>query len=150
MKIFHGGFCSVEIPIIKKSKYPKDFGCGFYCTEFQVQAERWAMKHATPTVSVFKDDDFDGLNLHSFSEMSDEWLDFIANCRNGSEHDYDIVIGSMANDQVWNYVADYLQGTITREQFWVLAKFKHPTHQIAFCTEKALEKLKYIESYEVR
>ena len=42
-----------------------------------------------------------------------------------------------------NYVSDYVDGTITREQFWVLAKFKYPTHQINFCTEKALKCLDY-------
>ena len=39
--------------------------------------------------------------------------------------------------------ADYIDGVITREQFWVLAKFKYPTHQIAFCTENALKCLEY-------
>lgn len=33
--------------------------------------------------------------------------------------------------------------TITREQFWILAKFKYPTHQIVFCTDKALKCLSY-------
>jgi len=39
---------------------------------------------------------------------------------------------------------------LTREQFWVLAKFKHPTHQIAFCAPSALDCLNYWESCEVR
>jgi hypothetical protein len=56
----------------------------------------------------------------------------------------------MANDQVWNYVADYIAGILTREQFWVLAKFKHPTYQIAFCTIEALECLQYLGNYEVK
>ena len=66
--------------------------------------------------------------------MTEEWLDFIINCRSGREHEYDIVIGAMADDQVYNYVNDLINGTITREAFWELAKFKHPTHQITFCT----------------
>ena len=49
----------------------------------------------------------------------------------------------MADDQIYNYVSDYIDGSITREQFWVLAKFKYPTHQMNFCTEKALECLEY-------
>jgi len=55
----------------------------------------------------------------------------------------------MANDQVWNYVADFISGVLTREQFWVLAKFKYPTHQIAFCNKGAILCLRYVESYEV-
>lgn len=81
--------------------------------------------------------------------MTDEWLDFIINSRLGKKHDYDIVIGAMADDQVYNYVSDLIDGKITREAFWELAKFKHPTHQIAFCTEEALKTIKYIGNEEI-
>lgn len=37
------------------------------------------------------------------------------------------------------YVADFMNGILTREQFWIMAKFKYPTHQINFCTDKALQ-----------
>ena len=30
-----------------------------------------------------------------------------------------------------------------------LAKFKHPTHQIAFCTEEALKCIKFIDVKEI-
>ncbi|MDR1832578.1 MAG: DUF3990 domain-containing protein [Fusobacteriaceae bacterium] len=65
-------------------------------------------------------------------------------------HEYDIVSGAMANDQIWNYIADFISGILTREQFWVLAKFKYPTNQVAFCTERALSFVKFIGSYEVK
>ena len=83
------------------------------------------------------------LNIKEFKEMSEEWLDFIVDCRSGKDHNYDIVIGAMADDQIYNFVSDYIDGTITREQFWVLAKSKYPTHQIAFCTKDALKCLEY-------
>lgn len=70
-------------------------------------------------------------------------VDFIIDCRNGKKHAYDIVIGAMADDQIYNYISDYLDGSITREQFWILAKFKYPTHQINFCTKEALKCLEY-------
>ena len=81
--------------------------------------------------------------IKEFREMTDEWLDFIIDCRSGKKHAYDIVIGAMADDQIYNYVSDYMDGSITREQFWVLAKFKYPTHQINFCTKGALKCLEY-------
>jgi len=148
-KIYHGGFCAIRKPEIRISGNHKDFGQGFYCTELQAQAERWARRFQPPVVSVFDYAPQRRMNVFQFDEMTEEWLDFIADCRNGKPHGYDIVIGAMANDQVWNYVADYIAGILTREQFWVLAKFKHPTHQIAFCTPQALECLKFLESYEV-
>lgn len=83
------------------------------------------------------------MNIKEFKEMTEEWLDFIIACRSGQQHDYDIVIGAMADDQIYNFVTDYMDGVITREQFWALARFKYPTHQIVFCTDEALECLQY-------
>ena len=88
----------------------------------------------------------ESLRILKFDGMTDEWLDFIANCRNGEIHSYDIVEGPMANDTVWNYVNDFLTGRITRKQFWVLAEFKYPTHQISFHTLAALNCLSYERS----
>ena len=82
--------------------------------------------------------------------MNDEWLDFIVDCRNGKTHDYDIVEGPMADDTIWNFLSDYIDGEIDREQFWSLAKFKYPTHQISFHTLKAIECLEFIDSEVVR
>ena len=65
------------------------------------------------------------------------------NCRRGKEHEFDIVDGPMAEDQIWDYVEDYMTGSISKEAFWELVKFKYPTHQIVFCTEKALKTLRF-------
>lgn len=86
------------------------------------------------------------LKILKFEKMNDEWLDFVAACRNGLVHGYDIVKGPMTDDTVWNYVNDFLDGDITRNIFWELARFKHPTHQISFHTLKALDCLKFERS----
>ena len=80
--------------------------------------------------------------------MSEEWLDFIIDCRNGKNHSYDIVVGAMADDQIYDYILDLLEGKISRRTFWDLAKFKYPTHQIAFCTDEALKCLHYMGNGE--
>ena len=72
----------------------------------------------------------------AFPEMTDEWLEFVVDCRRGLPHKYDIVEDPMADDQVWDYVADYTAGTISKEAFWALVKFKYPTHQIVFAQKK--------------
>lgn len=150
MEIYHGGYCAIEHPAIIKGEYPKDFGTGFYGTEIKRQAVRWAIRYEIPVVSIYDFESDESLQVLHFTEMTEEWLDFIIDCRSGASHHYDIVIGAMANDQVYNYISDYLNGVITREQFWVLAKFKHPTHQICFCTAKALKCLTYKTSEEVK
>jgi len=55
----------------------------------------------------------------------------------------------MADDQIWDYVEDYVAGKITRAAFWELVKFKYPTHQVAFCTEEALSTIRYKGSEEL-
>lgn len=147
MIIYHGGDIAIEKPEIRIGKYTKDFGNGFYCTEIKEQVIKWAKRYKTPVVSIFEYENNNSLNSKNFEEMTDEWLDFIVDCRNKVEYNYDIVIGAMANDQIYNYIADFISGTITREQFWALSKFKYPTHQINFCSEQALQCLTY-KGYE--
>ena len=84
-----------------------------------------------------------------FEEMTEGWLDFIAECRTGTPHEYDIVEGPMADDQIFNYVQDFIDGNISRDQFWAMAKFKKPTHQISFHTVDALETLEFIGEEKV-
>ena len=79
------------------------------------------------------------LKILEFPDMAEEWLQFVVECRSGIEHDYEIVEGPMADDQIWDYVEDYMAGKISKAAFWELVKFKYPTHQIVFCTERALE-----------
>ena len=148
MTVFHGGYEPVEKPEIRKGRNTKDFGDGFYCTIIKEQAQRWASRYDSKIVSIYNVRMNTALKIKDFKEMTDEWLDFIIGCRAGRSHDYDIVIGAMADDQIYNFISDYMDGAITREQFWVLAKFKYPTHQINFCTEEALECLEY-RGYEV-
>lgn len=49
--------------------------------------------------------------------MTEEWLDFIIACRNGQSHSYDIVEGPMADDTIYNYLQNYLDGKISRVAF---------------------------------
>ena len=146
--VYHGSYCKVENPEIIKGKFTKDFGIGFYCTILEEQAEKWAKKYETPKINIYEYNENPKLKIKNFTLMTEEWLDFIIECRSGKKHNYDIVIGAMADDQVYNYVSDLISGIITREAFWELAKFRHPTHQIAFCTEDSLKCLKFIDVKE--
>ena len=153
--LFHGSGVTVEQPEIRKTKYAKDFGFGFYCTKSYSQAERWALRHddaersEIPTVNLYRYTFDEKLVCKVFEVMTDEWLDFIAACRAGHAHSYDIVEGPMADDSVWDHVDAFLRGEISREAFWALAKFKHPTHQISFHTEAALNCLSFEKAVRV-
>ena len=144
IEIYHGSGEIVEYPEIRKTKYTKDFSWGFYCTKNYEQAYRWAeRRHEKGVVNSYLYRENNKLNILKFEKMTDEWLDFIANCRAGKIHSYDIVEGPMADDTIWNYVNDFLNGTITRNLFWEYAKFKNPTHQISFHSLQALECLEF-------
>lgn len=149
MTVYHGSYITIQQPKIIHGRNTKDFGIGFYCTIIREQAERWAKRYDTPIVNLYTVRLDTQLKILEFKEMTEKWLDFIIACRHGISHDYDIVIGAIANDQIYNYVADYIDGVITREQFWSLARFKYPTHQISFCTNAALKCLKFVSSEEV-
>ena len=144
MEIYHGSGNIVEFPEIRKTKYTKDFSWGFYCTKSYEQASRWAeRRHEDGVVNVYSYIENKDLDILRFNEMTDEWLDFIAMCRAGKIHKYDIVEGPMADDTIWNFVNEYLSGNISRNVFWEYARFKHPTHQISFHTLRALDCLKF-------
>lgn len=148
--IYHGSNSIVSNPKILTNGYYKDFGFGFYCTNIKNQAVRWALaKRGKHIVNEFEYKIADGLKVLSFENMTDEWLDFVTNCRRGITHSYDIVEGAMADDTIWNYIEDFTSGKISRAAFWELVKFKYPTHQIAFCTQKALQCLTFSDAYEV-
>lgn len=150
LTIYHGSQDIISKPEIRTQKYNKDFYFGFYCTQIFEQAKRWATRFdGKGYVSEYEYVPNKNLNVKIFSEMSEEWLDFIVACRTGSSHEYDVVEGPMADDTIFNYVQNFVDGKISREAFWNLAKFKKPTHQISFHTDKALETLKFIKGSEV-
>ena len=146
MLVYHGSCTEVREPKIIVGRNTKDFGTGFYCTVIKEQAQRWARRYDTPTVNIYSSLIDEKLDILEFKTMTDAWLDFIIACRSGKPHSHDIVIGAMANDQIYNFISDYMDGILTREQFWVLAKFKYPTHQINFCTDDALKCLTFVKS----
>lgn len=147
MILYHASKQIVEFPEVRKSRYTKDFSWGFYCTNNLQQAIRWANRgKGEPIVNQYRYEPDDSLSILKFDGMCDEWLDFIADCRSGKLHKYDIVEGPMADDTIWNYVNDFLRGDINRKQFWTLAEFRHPTHQISFHTLSALNCLTFERS----
>ena len=149
--LYHGSRVAVEYPEIRVQRFQKDFFWGFYCTAIERQAIRWATKFGTAgVVNVYSFDDQAELSIKRFPEMTEEWLDFVAACRAGTPHSYDVVEGPMADDTIFNYVQSFLDGEISRAAFWELAKFNKPTHQISFHTVRALTTLRFRKGYEVR
>ncbi len=151
MILYHGSSVEVREPEIYTNGHFKDFGYGFYLTNLEKQARRWAItrRPGGGVVNVYEFEQRKGLGVLKFDEMTESWLDFVVACRRGIEHGYDIVEGPMADDTIWNYVDDLERGEISRAAFWELVKFRYPTHQLVCCTERALGCLTFIRGDKI-
>lgn len=153
MKVYHGSSVAIEEIDLNYCEVGKDFGKGFYVTKLYEQAETWAKRKGKKTqdvgvVTEFDFDEFffenDMIKFLHFEDYNETWLDFIVlNRRNKTKyqaHDYDIIEGPVADDQINRQIDDYLNGTISKEQF--LNELIHtPSHQICFCTVQSLQAL---------
>lgn len=147
MELLHASGGKVEFPEIRLGRHTKDFHWGFYCTNDYKQAKRWAKRqNPCPTINYYTYNVDSTLKKLEFKDMTDEWLDFIASCRAGNGHNYDIVEGPMADDRVWDFVKLYLNERISKKAFFEIAKFQYKTHQISFNTVKAIECLRFERS----
>ena len=151
MEVYHGSFTKVDKIDLSKSQLNRDFGQGFYVTKFRKHAESWAEimggKHETQgfvTEFVYYDTAFTEklCKVKHFAKYDEEWLDFIVLNRNpfspSPAHDYDIVEGPVADDKVQYRLTKFLQGQIEKSVFLKELTYHETTHQICFCTMKAL------------
>mgnify|MGYP000376232540 FL=1 len=101
MTLYHGSKDIVEYPEIRKARFNKDFYFGFYCTNIEKQAERWATRYGEKGyINRYEYIENTELKILRFEKMTEEWLDFIISCRSGQAHQYDIVEGPMADDDL--------------------------------------------------
>ena len=90
------------------------------------------------------------LKTLKFDSYSEEWLDFILNCRSGRDTtNYDLVIGGVANDKVFNTVELFWDGLIDKTEAINRLRYEKPNLQVCFRTEQALEFLRFEGSEKV-
>jgi hypothetical protein len=155
--MYHGGLNKIAAIDLSKCRDHTDFGKGFYVTKFREQAEYWAKRQGekantqgevtefTIYNGLFTDQLFKALQFRTYSE---EWLNFVVMNRDVEHespvHDYDIVEGPIANDNVAREVAKYLDGEISRIDFLKQLTYHKETHQVCFCTYRSLLAIKPI------
>ena len=164
MILFHGGTDVVDHPVIMTGDQGRDFGFAFFVTDIREQAERWARRRAryrsrlagSPVKAVVSEYEFDetdvaNLRIKAFPEPSLDWIDFVVACRSdvSYRHNFDIVEGKIANDRVGETISYVVQGVMRREDALEKLRFQQINNQYAFCTEKAIEHLRFMGSYEV-
>lgn len=151
MIVWHGGAVEVSAPDLVHSRKAVDFGPGFYVTPIREQAERWCEKRKRRTgvacLSRYAYDETTAADLKvlRFDTYSESWLDFIVACR--AEKDvssWDVVIGGVANDKVFDTLEAFFDGFATKAQTIERLQMQQPNLQICFRTQAALSALKYL------
>lgn len=152
MKLYHGSYTEISHPDIKHSRDRLDFGKGFYITPLYEQAEKWSGKfkaigkNGFVTEYTLDDKAMVEFKVKTFDTYSDEWLDFILSCRSGKDmSDYDIVIGGIANDKVFNTVELYFDGLIDKSEAIRRLRYEKPNLQICIRNQSVIDKCLHFE-----
>ena len=157
MILYHGSNGDFEQIDLSYSRPGKDFGKGFYLSADRDHALKMAqtkieqIQSGQPTVMAYEVDEnaMNALRVLRFDEYSEDWARFILKNRNNPTdkpaHDYDIVIGPIANDrvgiQLWRFEnKDIDLPTLVRK----LRYMQGLTIQYFFGTEQAIKLLKRI------
>lgn len=163
LKLYHGSTFIVEQPSLKILNYRTDFGKGFYTTTDIEQAKRWTTikkRRLEPEnrsqelkryINIYEYTENTELKILNFEEASEEWLDFVYKNRTCEKllHEYDIVKGPVANDNLFATLRLYERNYISKKETIKTLKAYKLINQISFHTNKAIKTLKYLGAEEV-
>ncbi len=152
MKLYHGSNEDIETIDLTKGLRYKDFGKGFYVTPDKSTAIRMAQKKSRlfggkATLITYELDEAvlsSDLKVKRFPEKATvEWLMFVYDNRDRKYthpiHDYDIVVGPIANDGVVLQLTNYREGIYSPEQVAKLLQDRYLDQQYYFGTMRALQ-----------
>ena len=159
MKLYHGSTVTVRKPSLKPGRPNADFGKGFYTTSVWEQAVRWAhIKQeregsVRAVVSVYEFDetllDNANWNIRRFTGADEPWLFFVADCRKSRSHEYDLVLGPVANDKVFTTVNLFESGVLSAEAAILQLRAYKTYDQLSFHTPRTIDTLEFVESFDV-
>ena len=158
MKLYHGTNQDIETIDLSCGLQFKDFGKGFYATPDRTTAVRMAKKRTrlfggVATLITYEFDEAalqSSLNVKVFPEKACvDWVLFVdANRESKSKtpiHDYEIVIGPIANDGVAVQLNNLHEGIYTPQQIAILLQDKYLDQQYYFGTERSIQYLRKIK-----
>ena len=156
MIVYHGSTEIIKNPDVIHSKNYLDFGQGFYITTFENQAKKWAVRKGmrqekVAIVNVYElSEEWDNFKVLSFEK--EKWLDFVCACRKGQplNKEYDIIIGNVADDDVFKTVDMYFRGLWDKEKVLEELRYYKMNNQICIVNQEALNRLiTFKRAYEV-
>lgn len=155
MILYHGTNMDFETIELSKCQPNKDFGRGFYVTPIQRQAQLRAADKCEkegkgiPTIISyeFNEKRLNELSVKTFQKTDEAWARFVLanrNRRNKEKHDFDIVIGPVADDGVIASISLYESHVIDMQTLIQRLNYAKPNIQYCFCTERSIKLLKKI------
>jgi len=159
MIVYHGTTQVIDQPDVLHSKRYLDFGKGFYLTSYEDQARKWATRKAmrqnsTAVVNIYElSENWDSFKVLSFEKEDEKWLEFVCACRRGESlnTDYDIIVGNVADDDVFKTVDLYFRGLWDKQRVLKELWYYKLNNQICIVNQDALDRLlTFQSSYEVK
>ena len=153
MILYHASNVEVKTPMLVESNRMLDFGPGFYTTTNREQAMRFAKgvvakRGGVPVLNAYEFDEnaFSECLVRKFDSPSEEWLDFVAANRTGTYTGvrYDLIMGPVANDNVYATIGLYMQGFMSREATINELRVRKLYDQLVFASPKTFHYLKHI------
>lgn len=154
MKLYHGSNVAISEIDFGKCRPYKDFGKGFYLTPILLHAQNLAMqrKDVYGGEAIINEFEFDldaanqasDIKVKVFDKPNEEWVRFVMKNRDELSthpaHDYDIVIGPIADDKVAASIKLFqrdfidLQGLLKRLEYRELSiqYFFHNNNSLRF------------------
>ena len=158
MIVYHGSTEIIKYPDVVHSKKYLDFGRGFYITTFENQAKKWAVRKGmrqekAAIVNVYElSEAWDYFKVLSFEKENEKWLDFVCACRKGQplNKEYDIIIGNVADDDVFKTVDMYFRGLWDKEKVLDELRYYKMNNQICIVNQETLNRvITFKRAYEV-
>ena len=158
MIVYHGSTEIIEKPDVIHSKKYLDFGKGFYITSFENQEKKWAVRKGmrqekTALVNIYEmSEDWSDLRVLTFEKENEKWLDFVCACRKGEaiNKDYDIIVGNVADDDVFKTVDMYFRGLWEKEKVLEELRYYKMNDQICIVNQETLDHvITFQKAYEV-
>ena len=147
--LFHTGYNIIEKPDVHYGRKNADFGQGFYTTDDVNFAHRWAREQDGCDIIVnhYELDD-STLKVKEFKRDS-EWFRYIFSNRRMMPDlysDYDLIIGPIANDTIYETFGIITSGLLTRKQSLELLMIGPLYEQTVIKSDKAARQLKWIDA----
>ena len=165
MKLFHGSNVDIDSISLAMCRPYKDFGRGFYLTDIEDQAERMAVRVSriyggTPVVNSYEIEEnfrnIPDLRIKDFGvRTTEEWAKFVMNNRSraftdeksdlcNKDNKYDIVIGSVADDNMALLFRQYENEIIDFDTLLKGMIYKKTSSQYSFHTIKSIKLLRKV------